>query len=253
LLVVACYAIKGGVGKTSTAVNLGYLSAAHGDRTLLWDLDPQASATYLFRVKPKVRGGAAGLVRRRHQLDDAVKATDYDNLDLLPADFSYRNLDLALDATKRPTRQIGELLEPLADSYDHVILDCPPSVSLLSESVIRAADVVAVPIVPSSLSLRSFDQLLAHLVEHSKKQPRVVGFFSMVDRRKREHRDAVAALPAQRAEILPLAVPVASVVEQMGWRRAPVETFAPSSEAADAYRRLWAAVRAASSPPETRR
>ncbi len=241
--VVACYAIKGGVGKTSTAVNLAYVSAAEGQRTLLWDLDPQASATYLFRVKPKVKGGATGLVGGRRQLEAAVKATDFEGLDLLPADFSYRNLDLALDTSNRPTRRIGQLLAPLRDDYDQVILDCPPSVSLLSESVVRAADVIAVPIVPSSLSLRTFDQLLQHLVEPSKRPPRVVGFFSMVDRRKREHRDVVATLPGQRPEVHSLAVPVAAVVEHMGLRRAPVASFAPGCEAARAYRELWALLR----------
>ncbi|MDQ1541297.1 MAG: chromosome partitioning protein, partial [Actinomycetota bacterium] len=115
--VIACYAIKGGVGKTSTAVNLAYLAAAEGHRTLLWDLDPQGAATFLFRVKPKVRGGADALVRRRRPLADAVKATDFDGLDLLPADFSYRNMDLSLDATKNPTQRIAALLKPLASDY----------------------------------------------------------------------------------------------------------------------------------------
>lgn len=241
--VLASYAIKGGVGKTSTAVNLAHLAAGDGLRTLLWDLDPQAAATYLFRVKAKVRGGARDLVSGRRPLEDAVKATDFDLLDLLPADFSYRNMDLALDDTKRPGGRIGKLLDPLADDYDLVVLDCPPSVSLLSESIVRAADVVVVPIVPSTLSLRTFDQFLDHLVANAKPAPAVVGFFSMVDRRKRQHRDVVADLPRQRPSIHPLVVPAATVVEQMGVHRSPVTAFAPASEAAGAYRALWELVR----------
>jgi chromosome partitioning protein len=237
--VIACYAIKGGVGKTSTAVNLAYLAALEGRRTLLWDLDPQGAATYLFRIKPKVRGGADALVRRERPLADAVKATDFDGLDLLPADFSYRNMDLALDATKNATERIARLLKPLAGDYDIVVLDCPPSVSLLSESVVNAADVIVVPIVPSSLSLRTFDQMLEHLIAQSKASPRVVGFFSMVDRRKRQHLDVVAALPAQRPQVEPIVVPAAIVVERMGLERAPVPVFAPNSEAASAYAALW--------------
>jgi cellulose biosynthesis protein BcsQ len=240
--VVACYAIKGGVGKTSTAVNLAYLAAAEGQRTLLWDLDPQGAATFLFRVKPKVRGGADALVRRRRPLADAIKATDFEGLDLLPADFSYRNMDLSLDATKNPTQRIAGLLKPLASDYDVVVLDCPPSVSLLSESVVRAADVIVVPIVPSALSLRTFDQLLEHLIAQSKGKPRVIGFFSMVDRRKRQHREVVAALPGQRAQVHPLVVPAATVVERMGLERAPVGAFAPKSEAARTYAELWSLV-----------
>ena len=237
--VVACYAIKGGVGKTSTAVNLAYLAAEAGNRTLLWDLDPQGAATFLFRVKPKIKGGGDALVERRRPLEDSIKATDFDGLDLLPADFSYRNMDLALDATKKPTERISRLLEPLADDYDVVVLDCPPSVSLLSESVVRAADVIVVPIVPSALSLRTFDQMLVHLVEPSKSSPRIVGFFSMVDRRKRQHRDVVESLPAQRPQVSQLVIPAATIVEAMGLERAPVGVYAPRSAAAQAYRELW--------------
>ena len=101
--VFATYNIKGGVGKTSAAVNLAYLAARDGQRTLLWDLDPQGAATFLFRIKSGVSGGAKALVRGRTGMDAPVKETDYENLDLLPADFSYRNMDLALDRAKSPT------------------------------------------------------------------------------------------------------------------------------------------------------
>ena len=131
--VYATYNIKGGVGKTSTAVNLAYLAAKSGHRVLLWDLDPQGAATYLFRIKPRVKGGGRGLVSGERPVDDAVKATDFDNLDLLPADFSYRNLDLELDRRKRPLEGITRELSRLEESYDLAILDCPPSISLLSE------------------------------------------------------------------------------------------------------------------------
>ena len=69
--VLASYNIKGGVGKTSTAVNLAYLAAREGRRTLLWDLDPQGAATYLFRVRPRVKGGGRGLVTRKRPMEAA--------------------------------------------------------------------------------------------------------------------------------------------------------------------------------------
>jgi len=96
--ILATYNIKGGVGKTATAVNLGYLAARDGYRVLLWDLDPQGAASFLFRIKPRVKGGGKALIRGTKALDAAIKGTDYDGLDLLPADFTYRNLDLLLDA-----------------------------------------------------------------------------------------------------------------------------------------------------------
>jgi chromosome partitioning protein len=116
--VLATYNIKGGVGKTSAAVNLGYLAGRDGMRTLLWDLDPQGAASFLFRIRPRVKGGGKALIRGKRPIDDAIKGTDFVNLDLLPADFTYRNMDLVLDGTKKPTRRISQLLAPLARDYD---------------------------------------------------------------------------------------------------------------------------------------
>ena len=112
--IIATYNIKGGVGKTSTAVNLAYIAAQNNYRTLVWDLDPQGASSYYFRVKPKVKGGGKGLIAGKHELEELIKATDFENLDLLPADFSFRNLDLVLDARKKPAQRLKKLLAPLA-------------------------------------------------------------------------------------------------------------------------------------------
>ena len=236
----ATYNIKGGVGKTSTAVNLAYLAARDGHRTLLWDLDPQAAATYLFRIRPRVKGGGEALVRGRRPLEGAIKGTDFDRLDLLPADFTYRNMDLTLDAAKKPTRRIARLLAPLATDYDVVFLDCPPAISLVSENVLQATDTVLVPLIPTTLSLRSFDQLTEFITSFDGRRPALLGFFSMVDRRKRLHREIIERLPAERTGIATTAIPALSVIEQMAVHRAPLATFAPRSPACERYEQLWA-------------
>jgi len=241
--VYATYNIKGGVGKTSTAVNLAYLSAREGARTLLWDLDPQAAATFLFRIRARVKGGGHALVTRKRPIEEALKATDFDNLDLLPADFSYRNMDLDLDDTKKRTRRLGQLLETVADDYDVVFLDCPPGISLVSESVMHAADILLVPLVPATLSLRTFDQLTRFVADSEGPRPEVVAFFSMADRRKRLHREVIATIPRDQARVAVTVIPALSMVEQMAELRAPVPAFAPTSVAAQCYEQLWAEVR----------
>jgi chromosome partitioning protein len=247
--ILATYNIKGGVGKTATAVNLGYLAARDGYRVLLWDLDPQAAASFLFRVKPRVKGGGKALIQGRRAVQDAIKGTDFDNLDLLPADFTYRNLDLLLDDAKRPTRRLASLLAPLKRDYDLVVLDCPPSISLLSESVLHAADLLLVPLIPTTLSVRTLDQLTEFIAGFNGHQPAVLAFFSMIDRRKSLHKQIAADLPAQRSDFATAAISALSLIEQMSVRRAPVTAFAPRSQAALQYAGLWQEARKSAGLP----
>ncbi|MCU1557717.1 MAG: Cellulose biosynthesis protein BcsQ [Microbacteriaceae bacterium] len=250
--VVAVYSIKGGVGKTTTAVNLAW-EAARDFRVLLWDLDPQGAATYLLQVKPKLKGGVDSLVRGKTATGTAVRSTPYEQLDVLPADDSYRELDLMLDAAKKSTQRIEKVLESVADDYDVVILDCPPGASLVAENAMRAADIVVVPLVPSPLSLRSLDQVKGIVAESSRPAP-ILGFLSMVDRRKSVHWEAVESLHAERKEVADIVVPSAVVVERMGTERAPVATYAPRAEAALAYeelsKRVLSAVKAKRAKPK---
>jgi len=241
--VLASYNIKGGVGKTATAVNLAYMAAQEGYRTLLWDLDPQGASSFYFRIKPKVKGGGRGLLRRRRPVMEAVKETDFQNLDLVPADFSYRNLDLALGRARHPTRQLRKLIKPLASSYDFLFLDCAPSVSLVSENVFQAADALLIPIIPTTLSLRTYEQLIRHLGKSGLSKVQRIPFFSMVDHRKRMHREFVETLPRAYPEFMDVRIPYASQVEQMGVRRAPVAVFAPHSLSGQAYGAIWQEVK----------
>jgi chromosome partitioning protein len=237
--VIASYNLKGGVGKTTAAVNLAYLSARDGRRTLLWDLDPQGAATYLFRIRPRVKGGSEKLVRGSRPLADAVKATDFDGLDVLPADFTYRHMDIDLNGRPKPQRTLRRLLTTLEDEYDVVVLDTPPSLSLVSENVLTASDLVLVPLIPTTLSVRTFDQLVEFVGELNGRRPVLRGYFSMLDRRRTLHRDILATLPAERADMSTIAIPSASAVEQMAVHRQPLAAFAPRSPAALAFRELW--------------
>jgi chromosome partitioning protein len=241
--VFATYNIKGGVGKTATAVNLAYLSAREGARTLVWDLDPQGAATFYFRIQPKVRGGSKKLIKGKRSIDLTIRGTDFEGLDLIPADFSYRHMDLDLERTQRPTQQLARLLMPLSLQYDHLFLDCPPSISLVSEGVFVAADVLLVPTIPTTLSLRTLHQLQQHLRERATDRLQILPFFCMVDRRKKLHRQLTDSPGEIAAPLLKTEIPYSSVVEQMGIRRAPAFTYAGGSHAARAYRDLWEEIR----------
>ncbi len=240
--IIGVYNIKGGVGKTATAVNIAHLAAKSGLRTLIWDLDPQAAATFYLRVKPKVKRSNK-LLRGKGGLDDVVKGSDYPNLDLLPADFSYRNMDLVLGENKKPTMRLLRLLRPLSEKYDLVVLDCPPSISLVSENIFRAADALLLPTIPTTLSLRTMKQLLDFMEGHKLMTP-VYAFYSMVDRRKRLHQDVIAGPSDPRCTVLQTVIPYATEVERMGIERRPVTDYVPRSPAGVAYEALWAEAKA---------
>ena len=237
--IVALYSIKGGVGKTSSAVNLAFIAASQGYRTLVWDLDPQGASSYYFRIKPKVKGGSKDLIAGKRELDGLIKGTDFNNLDLLPADFSFRNLDLVLDAKKKPTQQLKKLLKPLAEDYDYIFLDCPPNISLLSEAVFATADILLSPIIPTTLSLRTLEQLKEFIAENDLKNVALVPFFSMVDRRKNMHKELMDSLAKSHPEILKTPIPYASDIERMGLERMPLGGFSTKSRSLQAYQTLW--------------
>lgn len=237
--IIATYSIKGGVGKTSTAVNLAFIAARNGFQTLVWDLDPQGASSFYFRIKPKVKGGGKDLIAGKRELDGLIKGTDFDNLDLLPADFSFRNLDLVLDAGKKPKQRLHKLLKPLSNEYDYIFLDCPPNISLLSEAVFSASDFLLSPVIPTTLSLRTLEQLKKFIKDNRLKTLQLIPFFSMVDRRKKMHREFIAKLSADHPDFLNTAIPYASDIERMGEERMPIAGFMNKSRSVDAYNALW--------------
>jgi chromosome partitioning protein len=242
--IVAVTNIKGGVGKTTTAVNLAYLCAASGRRTLLWDLDPQGAATYTLRCEPTQNASAKKLISGKLDLPEVLVPSGYANLDVLPADFSYRNFDVHLSERKHPTERLLRMSRSLRDVYAALYLDCPPGISLLSENVLRAADALVVPLIPTPLSVRMLEQLRDFITRHQWGDLKLLPFFSMVDRRKSLHHEVIEKTRAQFPEILTAEIPYWSEIERMTERRAPLPAYSTHGPAAQACIALWNEIQA---------
>jgi chromosome partitioning protein len=240
MTVIATYNLKGGVGKTATATNLAWLAARAGYRTLLWDLDPQGAATFYFRVQPKLRGGGKRLAAGELDVGAAVRATDFPNLDLLPADFRCRTLDALLASDDRPRDRLQGVIDQVRQDYDLILLDCPPSIGRTTENVFALADALLVPLIPTTLSVRTLEQVTAFVAEHRPGDLPILPFFTLVDPRKRLHTSIVEEAPQRWPALLGTWIPCSSQVEQMGVMRQPVGAFAPRCKAAVAYEALWA-------------
>jgi len=241
--IIAVTNIKGGVGKTTTAVNLSYLCATGGWTTLLWDLDSQGGATYALRGERQEHASAKKLLAGKRELPELILATGYPGLDLLPADFSYRNFAVHLAARRHPTERLLRMSRPLREIYAALFLDCPSGISLLSENVLRAADVAIVPLVPTPLAVRMLIQLRDFAVGEGWSDLTLLPFFSMVDRRRALHQELIASAREQFPTMLATEVPYSSEIERMSVRRAPLPACAPRSDPARIYGALWAEIR----------
>ena len=237
--VLATYNIKGGVGKTTSAVNLAYAASREGQRVLVWDLDAQGAASFYFRVKPKIKGGFKKLLNYKRTLADAIKETNYPNIDLVPADFKNRNLDVMLAGSEHSQQRLSEMLGTVTDEYDFVILDCPPSLSMTSENVFLAADGLLIPLIPTYLSIRAYKQLQTYQQDQNNYRLLLMPFFSMVDKRRRLHCDLVDGFYREHPEVMKIFISYSSIVELMGHYRAPVQTYAASTPVAKAFFLLW--------------
>jgi chromosome partitioning protein len=236
MAVIAIYNIKGGVGKTSLAVNLAWCSATHSARrTLLWDLDPQGGAGYLLGEAPRKRARAHLVFARQLDAKTLVRPTAFAGLDLLPADISLRSLDgLLLGMGKK--RRLAKLTSDLSKEYDRIILDCPPILNEVGDQIVRAADLIIVPCIPSPIAQHSLDTLMQHLALNHRGHSPILPVLSMVDRRRTPHREAL--LEQSNWPVIPMS----SIVDRVGTLKKPVGAFAPNSSPSKAFADLWTGV-----------
>lgn len=236
---LAVASIKGGVGKTSTVVNLAGVAAELGSAVLVWDLDPQGSATWALGVAGRVPEGARAVIASTPATKHVVHRSAVPAIDVIPADYSLRYLDVEL-AGKAPKNPIRKLVRQLRGRYDLVLIDCSPGITLAVERVLHAVDGLLIPVVPSALPMRTVGQFRAYVnADRAIRRLPVLPLLSMIDRRRATHRRLVDELPAEDPAFLATPIPLSVDIEAIGTRRRPVTDFTSTSKAAEAYRAAW--------------
>ncbi|MFC0687196.1 ParA family protein [Novosphingobium clariflavum] len=243
MAVIAVYSIKGGVGKTTLAVDLAWRFAVHGAReTLLWDLDMQGGAGWVLGHEPAkvahLPAGAAAVFQRDGKPQHLVRPTHVDRLSLICADDSLRSLPLQL-ARLGQRRRLAAMTTRLRCEYERIVLDCPAGMNEVTEQVIAAADLVIVPLPPSPLARRALDMVRRELLRHHTRHAPILPVLSMTDMRRRLHRDLACGEALGWPQ-----VPMASAIERCSVHRRPLAEFAGGTPADLALGRLWRGIEA---------
>jgi cellulose biosynthesis protein BcsQ len=224
--VVAAYNIKGGVGKTAISVNLAHAASAK-HRVLLWDLDEQGGASMIL--------GNGNATSRRpgrsSQLSEQIEPSIWDGISYVPA----ARLDNLIDRHDLPKR-LRELLGKVGNSFDRVILDCPPARGAIADQIFEAADLIVVPVIPAALSIAAFESLQDRIASRKGAKPPLLPVFSQADLRRGGHRRAIEEQPDW------IVIPYSVAMERMVERRLPIALSAPRSSVAAPLARLWKAV-----------
>ena len=239
---------KGGVGKTTTTVNLGAELAALGRRVLLIDLDPQAAATYSLGIDPEELDLTLYnvMVRREGSITEIIYKTPVEGMDLVPS-----NLDLAaaeLDLFRNYTRErvLRDALAPVVGEYDYILIDCPPSLTLLTVNAFVAATEVLIPLQTHLLSLRGVHRLLSTVNEVAQLNPdiKILGILpTMYDARSNLNKEILANIgQVYSGRVFKSVIRYGVVAAEAPGQGVPIRLYARNSPVARCYQELAAEI-----------
>jgi len=251
---IACTNQKGGVGKTTTVVNLATYLALLGDRVLVIDLDPQGNATSGFGInRAEVDGSIYDALVDGRPLSELHVATAVEGLRLVPSSISLAGAEIELASQDGRERRLGRALRDARDEWDWILIDCPPSLGLLTVNALTGADAVLVPIQCEYYALEGLTQLIAtiNLVrDHLNPDLAISGVvLTMFDSRTNLSSEVAAEVRRHlREAVFDTIVPRSVRLSEAPSHGLPIALYRPDSKGAEAYARLAVELRARRRP-----
>jgi chromosome partitioning protein len=246
-MIIAAFNPKGGVGKTTTAVNLATVLARRGKSVLLVDLEADLNASISLGVRRSDRRpSTAQILRREVRAADAVRPVEHvAGLSLISGSPELAHIDVALRNVRQPERRLADTIGPLASQFDVVVLDSPAGYSLLAVSVPVAAQHLIVPVRAEYLPLESLAQFLQWYRDRSTARAataRVAGIvLTMVDYRRQATREIVDIIRAHnRRGVFRTEIPQDPRAAEAPSHGVPLVAYAPSARASIAYEQFTA-------------
>lgn len=251
---IACANQKGGVGKTTTVVNLASYLALAGDRVLVIDLDPQGNATSALGIDRARDRSVYDAVIDDVQLAELATETQVDGLNLIPSSMALAGAEVELTSLEQRERRLAGLLGPVRSEYDYILIDCPPSLGLLTINALTAADSTLVPIQCEYFALEGLGQLLATIrliTDHLNPRLEVKGaVLTMFDTRTRLSAEVGEEVRRHLGDRLyDTIIPRSVRLSEAPSHGLPIHLFAPGSRGANAYRDLADEMRARDERP----
>jgi chromosome partitioning protein len=246
---IACANQKGGVGKTTTVVNLASYLALAGDRILVIDLDPQGNATSGLGIDRTLSRSVYDAVIDAVALDELTIDTSIAGLSLIPSSIALAGAEVELAPIEQRERRLDRLLDPVEDRYDYVFIDCPPSLGLLTVNALTAADSTLIPIQCEYYALEGLSQLLAtvNLVrDHLNPRLEVKGaVLTMFDARTNLSSEVAAEVRRHLgSRVYKTVIPRSVRLSEAPSHGLPIHLYAPTSKGAEAYAALASEIRA---------